>query len=83
MFNHLTHKYIGNGNSFEIYVKDTGELLGAIMRDDCSPEEKAKKKFRIPYEVYYKGVHVATEYNSPTAWQVIDKLYKEDLKKRK
>lgn len=82
MFNHLKHKFIDNGNSFEVYVRATGELLGAIMTDSYTPEQKKKMNYRLPYEVYYKGVHVATEYNSPVAWEVIDKLYKEDLKKR-
>lgn len=83
MFNNLETKYIGSHKTnFEVYDRKSGELIGAILRDFLSPEEKAKVNFRIPYEVYYKGKFVGEATALPLAMKLIDDNLKADLKKK-
>lgn len=83
MFNHLTKKEIkGTNGSFEVYDKKTGELLGAIFREEKTPEQIEKGDFHSPYEVYYKGEFICNKKVSPEALKVISDLQKEEITKR-
>ena len=84
MFNHLTKKEIkGTNGSFEVFDKKTGELIGAIFRDEKTPEQIEAGDFHSPYEVYYKGQFICNEKVSPAALKVISDLQKDEIKKLK
>lgn len=79
MFSNFTTKKIGaHHTNFEVYDSKTGELLGAVLRDFLSPEEKDRVKKPIPYEVYYKGTFVGEATALPLAFKLIDDHYKSD-----
>lgn len=83
MFNHLTKREIkGTNGSFEVFDKKTGELLGAIFREEKTPEQIKAGDFHSPYEVYYKGEFICNEQVSPAALKVISDLQKEEIKKK-
>lgn len=83
MFNHLIKKQIKNVNgAFEVYDRETGELLGAILHPANSPEQISRNEFQSPYEVYYKGRFICYETASPRAMKVISDLHAHDTQKR-
>ena len=84
MFNHLTKKQIvGQNGCFEVYHKESGELIGAVFRDMSTPKQISEKDFKTPYEVYYKGEFICSETASPRAMLVISDLYKNEMKQKR
>ena len=74
MFHHTKLRLIGKDGDFEVLNSETGEVVGAIIREAGSEKDWEKSGGGLPYQIFYKGVKIATSGSLPLSQKTIDDL---------